>query len=302
MDAPSNAEQPANAGISDRSPDPPADSAGRSTSAAYDARRARSFDQVVNAYARARPSYPVDAVKWLTGPGRLRVLELGAGTGKLTRQLVELGHNVTATDPSEVMLRRLVEHAPGARPVVGAAEMIPAASRSVEVVLAAQAFHWFDAERALPETARVLGPRGVLGLVWNMRDERVPWVRRLGAILGEESGADPDPAQAVDDSGLFETVQRATFRFWQPMTRQLLRDLVASRSAIAVLPALEQEAVFAQVDELYDAYGRGHDGMLLPYRTRAYRTVVLPWAIREQSAPAVKPVDMGTDSLLIDFR
>ncbi len=279
-----------------------------------DTTRARSFDQVVDSYDRARPSYPVEAARWLTGPEQASVLELGAGTGKLTEQLVALGHPVTATDPSEPMLRRLTERVPAARPVLAAAERIPLASRSADLVVAGTAFHWFDAETVLPEIARVLKPRGVLGLVWNARDERVPWVRRLGAIIGE-SEHESDPTRAVDDSGLFETVQTSTFRFWQQTSRQSLRELVLSRSKVAVLSPPEREPVLRKVDELYDEYGRGHDGMLLPYLTHAYRAVVLPWAVREKAdshtasrpsptkaSPASEgPEDLGTESLLIDF-
>lgn len=278
------------------------------------AARARSFDAVVDAYDRARPTPPADAVRWLTGPGHLHVLELGAGTGKLTEPLVTLGHTVTATDPSGPMLARLAERVPGAHAVLAAAERIPVAAGSLDAVVAAQAFHWFDPARVLPEVARVLRPRGVLGLLWNARDERVPWVRRLGAIIGD-GGHESDPTQALDESGMFETVQTSTFRFWQPMTRPTLRDLVLSRSNVAVLAPDEREPVLRKVEELYDEYGRGHDGMLLPYVTRAYRTVVLPWAVREDApaparapasaraaAPATGPADLGTDSLLIDFR
>jgi len=270
-----------------------------------DTERARSFDRVVDAYDRARPSYPNEAARWLTGPDPSTVLELGAGTGKLTERLVALGHTVTATDPSEAMLRRLTERVPGARPVLAAAEHIPAGSRSVDVVVAAQAFHWFDAERALPEIARVLKPRGVVGLLWNDRDERVPWVRRLGAIVGDNTDSRPDPVQILDDSGMFETVQVSTFRFWLPTTRQSLRELVLSRSSVALLSPAEREPVLHRVDELYDEYGRGHDGMLLPYVTRAYRAIMLPWAVWEDAVPdsasADGPDERGADPVLIDF-
>jgi len=267
------------------------------------AERARSFGNVVDAYDRARPSYPIAAARWLTGPRQARVLELGAGTGKLTEQLVALGHTVIATDPSEPMLRRLAERVPEARAMLATAEWIPVAPRSVDFVVAGTAFHWFNAETVLPEVARVLRPRGVLGLAWNDRDERIPWVRRLGAIIGESEHAS-DPTRALDDSGLFETVDTSSSRFWQPTSRQLLRELVLSRSNVAVLPQSDREPVLRKVDELYDEYGRGHDGMLLPYVTHAYRAVILPWAVREETEKpgvAAKPDDLGTESLLIDF-
>jgi len=265
--------------------------------------RARSFSQVADAYDRSRPSYPQAAVEWLVGPGptTARVLELGAGTGKLTALLSSLGHQVLATDPSEEMLRLLAVRVPQAAVAMAAAERVPVASRSVDVVVAAQAFHWFDRDRSLSETARVLRPGGRLALVWNHRDERVPWVKRLGAIIGE-SGHETDPTRAIDDSGQFEQVEKSTFRFWQPMTRESLRDLVHSRSNVAVLTDMERERVLRKVDELYDGYGRGADGMLLPYVTIAFRTKVLPHALPWSGAAPAGPGDVDTDALLIDFR
>ena len=266
--------------------------------------KARSFGQVSDAYDRGRPSYPPDATAWLVCDKPDRVLELGAGTGQLTEQLVALGHDVIATDVSEPMLRRLAARVPSAPRALAEAEHLPVRTRSVDLGVAAQAFHWFDVARALPEIARVLRPGRSLAVVWNSRDERIPWVRRLGAIIGE-GGHQSDPTAAIDESGMFETVQSSTFRFWQPMTLPSLRDLVTSRSNIAVLSDAERDRVLGKVDALYDEYGRGADGMLLPYVTRAYRAAVLPWAVREDPHEVTRrpggPEDMDTDALLIDF-
>ena len=147
---------------------------------------AHSFGGVAEAYERGRPTYPADAVQWMVGDQPSSVLELGAGTGKLTRVLVSLGHDVHATDPDAEMLAILEEQVPGTRTAVASAEDIPLADRSVDVVIAAQAFHWFDLDRALPEIARVLRPGGRLCLVWNQRNEKIPWVRRLGALIGTQ--------------------------------------------------------------------------------------------------------------------
>ena len=268
---------------------------------------ALSFAQVADAYDRARPTYPREAAAWLAGPARARVLELGAGTGKLTEQLVALGHDVLATDPLDAMLRRLVARLPHTPAALAAAEQIPVPSRYVDAVVGGQAFHWFALDRALPEIARVLRPGGRLALAWNLRDERIPWVRRLGELIGTQEHQ-YDPTHSLLSSHLFGFVETATFRFWQPLDRPLLRDLVASRSNIAMMNDAERNRVLAKVDELYDGYGRGPDGMLLPYVTHCYRTVVRAPAVDSDSTPqpgrhASDGDDGGdADALLIDFQ
>jgi len=267
---------------------------------------ALSFGGVADAYDRARPSYPAEAAAWLAGLDHAHVLELGAGTGKLTEQLVAQGHKVVATDPLDAMLRKLVARLPGTPAAIAAAERIPLRARSVDTVIGAQTFHWWDLERTLPEIARVLRPGGHLALVWNHRDERIPWVRRLGELIGNQEQKNQDPTHALLASNLFGFVETATFRFWQPLDRPRLRDLVLSRSNIALLGDVERERVLRKVDELYDAYGRGADGMLLPYVTRCYKAVVRPPAVSEPGRPD-DPTEISddggdADALLIDFQ
>jgi SAM-dependent methyltransferase len=155
------------------------------------------------------------------------------------------------------------------------------------VVVCAQAFHWFDHAQALPEIARVLRPGGVLAVVWNERDESVPWVRRLGRLIGPENH---DSVGAVRESPLFEDLDQEDFRIWQKLDRDGLTDLVRSRSAVAVLDEPERLERLARAQELYDDYGRGHDGMLLPYLTRCYRAVVR----HPPEPPARRPGDEAT--------
>jgi SAM-dependent methyltransferase len=265
---------------------------------------ALSFGAVADAYDRARPTYPAEAAAWLVGLDHAHVLELGAGTGKLTAELVAQGHRVLATDPLEAMLRHLVRHLPGTPTTIAVAERIPLRARSVDVVIGAQCFHWWDVERALPEIARVLRPGGHLALTWNLRDERIPWVRRLGGLIGTREQQD-DPTHALLSSNLFGFVETATFRFWQPLDRSRLRDLVLSRSNIASQGEAERERVLRKVDALYDDYGRGADGMLLPYVTHCYKAVVRAPAVdSDQPGPDVRPGDDGgdADALLIDFQ
>jgi ubiquinone/menaquinone biosynthesis C-methylase UbiE len=273
---------------------------------------ARSFGGVADSYDRGRPTYPRDAAAWLTGDQPLSVLELGAGTGKLTQQLVALGHDVHATDPDAAMLAKLQERLPEVRTSQSSAEEIPAGDRSYDVVVSAQAFHWFDLDRALPEIARVLTTGGRLSLVWNQRDERVPWVRRLGAIIGTQDQL-REPAAALASSKLFAEVEQSEFRFRQQIDKVSIRDLVLSRSNVATLPAEEREAKLAEVAAFYEEYGRGMDGMQLPYSTRCFRSSVLDRpasytgtsetsSISEETQPMQLSDGSDTDMLLIDFK
>ena len=266
---------------------------------------AHSFGGVVDAYDRARPTYPREAAQWLVGQEAATVLELGAGTGKLTAQLVELGHDVVATDPDRAMLDRLVRNLPEARTIVASAEDLPLGDRAYDVVVAAQAFHWFDLDRALPEIARVLKPGGHLSLVWNTRDESIPWVRRLGAIIGTQEQVEAPGALA--DSELFGQVEEASFSHWQQIDRKSIQDLVLSRSNIAVLDEEARAAKLAEVVAFYDDFGRGMDGMQLPYVTRCFRARVADrpedHAADEATTGEGGPSDgTDTDTLLIDFR
>ena len=246
--------------------------------------QARSFGKVAESYDRGRPSYPREAVEWLVGPPAQSVLELGAGTGKLTRVLVELGHEVHATDPDEDMLAVLRRHLPDVRTGVGTAENIPAPDLTYDVVIAGQAFHWFDLDRALPEISRVLKPGGTLAIAQNLRDESIPWVRKLGRLIGQ-SVRGGDPSEPMLDSGCFEGVEHATHAFWQTIDRQSVVDLVLSRSHHAVLGEAEREAKRAEVLAFYDDYGRGMDGMQLPYVCVAYRATVTPRVPARPAAP-----------------
>jgi SAM-dependent methyltransferase len=182
---------------------------------------------------------------------------------------------VLATDPLDEMLAHLRLRHPELRVATAPAEQIPAATRSVDTVVAAQSFHWFDADRALREVARVLKPEGRIALVWNQRDERVPWVRKLGELISSQD-QEVDPSDVLVGSRLFGFVEEATFRHWQPLRRADLRDLALSRSNVAVLDPSAQERVLRKVDDLFDAYHRGPDGLLLPYVARCYRAVVRP--------------------------
>jgi SAM-dependent methyltransferase len=273
-----------------------------------DTRRVRgtAFSAVADVYERTRPGYPDEAVDWLVGTDPLRVLELGAGTGKLTRSLLARGHAVVATDPSGPMLDELDRSLGGTAPggaalevTAGAAEQLPFAAQSFDAVVAAQSFHWFDATRALPEIARVLRPEGRLALVWNLRDESVPWVRRLSRLLPPGSQPESDSVGAVEASSLFGDVDRSTHRFWQQLDLDGLLGLVQSRSSVALLGGDERRELMRRVEELYAEYGRHRQGMRLPYLTTCFRTSALRSAA---TPPPTPPGGTDDDDLLFDFR
>ena len=231
-----------------------------------------AFAEVAGAYERGRPGYPEEAVRWLAGDEPHDVVDLGAGTGKLTRALVALGHRVMAVEPLDEMRRELEAALPDVRALAGSAEAMPLPDASVDVVTSAQAFHWFDHANALPEIARVLRPGGRLALVWNSRDDRDPWMSRLSAIIGNEAIEETDVVPVLDESGLFAAVETAQFSFVQTRDREALLDLVLSRSYLAKLPPAEREPVLDAVGRLYDETA-GPDGVRLPYVTECFRAV-----------------------------
>lgn len=236
---------------------------------------ALSFDRAADVYERARPGYPDDAVDWLLASGPTEVLDLGAGTGKLTRALVDRVARVHAVDPSPKMLDQLREAVPAARVATGSAEDIPLPDDAVDAILVAQAWHWVDPARAIPEVRRVLRPGGVLGLIWNDRDESVPWVAALTRII-HGSAAERFLAEGSgipDDLG---PVERFVTRWERPFDRQDLLDLVASRSYLIAADQPVRERVLRQVGELLDTHPDLGDPQRwrLPYRTEAFRITV----------------------------
>lgn len=265
------------------------------TAASGDTTPALSFGGVADAYERGRPGYPREAASWLTGGAPLSVLELGAGSGKLTEQLVALGHDVHATDPDPAMLDKLAAKLPETRISQASAEQIPAADASYDVVIAAQAYHWFDHDAALPEIARVLKRGGRFSLVWNTRDERIPWVRRFGRLLGSHE-QNTGPGVELETSPYFGVIEHKRFKHWQVVDRMSIQDLVLSRSYVATLDQPEREAKLREVLAFYDDFGRGMDGMQLPYVTECY-TAVLGIRPPSKNRPVESPAGAFTDGV-----
>ncbi len=239
--------------------------------AAQHRRQASSFGAVAAAYERGRPPYPPEAVDWLLPAGATRVLDLGAGTGKLTRQLHDRGLDVIAVEPSAGMREQLTRAVPGVPVHAGSAEEIPLPDHSVDAVLVAQAWHWVDRSRAVPEVARVLVPGGRLGLVWNIRDEREDWVAELGRIMHDPGDHHPQDRGIIGPP--FGPVERCDVEWTHRLSRDELIDLAASRSYVITMPDRERAAVLAGVADLADARLGGNETgeLVLPYVTECYR-------------------------------
>ncbi|MCV7421826.1 class I SAM-dependent methyltransferase [Mycobacterium yunnanensis] len=235
--------------------------------------RSLSFGEEAAAYERGRPSYPPEAIDWLLQRGARNVLDLGAGTGKLTIRLVERGLDVIAVDPIPEMLEVLSRSLPDTPALLGSAEDIPLPDDSVDSVLVAQAWHWFDPERAIKEVARVLRPGGRLGLVWNTRDERLGWVKDLGRIVGHEE--DPFSHQ-VTLPAPFVDLEREKFEWTSYLTPQALIDLVASRSYCITSPAAVRSKTLADVRTLLATHPAlvNTSGLALPYITVGVRATL----------------------------
>jgi SAM-dependent methyltransferase len=234
-------------------------------------------------YERARPEYPLEAVLALRDrlelvPGD-PVLELAAGTGKLTRALVGgLGARVIAVEPSDAMRGEFVHAVPGVPILDGTAEQIPLGDSSVKAVVVGQAFHWFRAEEAVHEIARVLRADGGVALIWNMRDERVPWVQRFGEILrppereSAPSSRDRDWQTAFEDGSGFLPLRREEFQTVQRLSVDGLVERAMSVSYVARLAEPERIRVAASVRGLVDADEElsGRPQIDLPYVTELY--------------------------------
>lgn len=223
-------------------------------------RHASSFGPAAVAYAEHRPDYAQAAVGWALelAPG-LRVLDLGAGTGKLTAALVALGADVTAVEPDPGMLAELRRALPDVRALVGSAEAIPLSDGAVDAVVAGNAMHWFDMAVAGPEVSRVLAPGGVLAGLWNLLDDRVAWVAGLAQVAGSAAVGPrdtPDSWRAVTaglhlpkngGAACFGSPEQAEFAHGQRRTAGSLVETLATRAGVLVMPEGEREAALGRI-------------------------------------------------------
>lgn len=234
-------------------------------------------------------AHPADAATWLAGAGGRTVVALNSA--ELAGSLTALGHDVLVSETASFSLP----------------------DNSVDVVVATHRL-----PRELDEVARVLRPGGRIALVVNDRDRRIPWVKKLDRILGSEPVADPVAALVVSER--FGFVEDTTYRFWQIVDRDSLCDIVRDLPEVRDLGGEAREAVLAAVQALYDDYGRGHDGMQLPWVSRCFRATVVddpiasprPMEETGEMSAVEEPGDDGlhfgisdgtdTEMLLIDFR
>jgi len=233
-------------------------------------------------YEAARPSYPPDAVAWLVehlriGPGH-RVVDLAAGTGKLTRLLVSTGAELVAAEPVAGMRATFRTSVPDVPVVASTAEQLAFRDGSIDAVTVAQAFHWFDHDRAIAELARTVRGGGRVGLVWNARDRSVAWVDEVWTIMDRVEKRAPwrnhddwsDTAFAALPG--FGALHTAQFRHVQATTPEAMIQRVASVSHVAVLPGDERAAVLDEVRTVLSGHPdvRGHTELAVPYRVDCF--------------------------------
>jgi ubiquinone/menaquinone biosynthesis C-methylase UbiE len=235
----------------------------------------RSFESVAELYERARPQYPPEAVAWIAEKLDLRegrtVLDLGAGTGKLTRALVETGARVIAVEPGEAMLAELRRAVPGAEPMRGGAEAIPLEDDSVDGITVGQAFHWFRHDEALPEMHRVLRSHGGVALIWNARDQEALAAWSVKELLAEfvppDRAAPGTWSDELKASELFGPLEQRRFRFAQALDADAFAGRILSISFVAAAPPEKRANLEQKLRELVTAHGGEIE---MPYVTDVY--------------------------------
>lgn len=241
-------------------------------------RLAATFNSAAQLYERARPDYAVEAVTWLLPRHAQRVLDLGAGTGKLTADLVGRGLDVIAVEPAPAMRAQLRTRLPGVAVHSGSAEATGLPDGHVDAVLIAAALHWFERPAADREIARVLRPGGVVGVLANQRDTSVAWAAALDELLATRLAGFPRSPRSTDeasfDPDLFDTPERAAFPHHQIVDAAGLADVVATRAYVIDLPEPARAALLDEVRDL----GRNHPDLAgrerfeMPYLTVAVRS------------------------------
>jgi ubiquinone/menaquinone biosynthesis C-methylase UbiE len=241
----------------------------------------RGFELIADVYERARPGYPTEVVDWIAerlglGSGRT-VLDLGAGTGKLSRSLVATGARVLALEPGDEMRARLAAAVPEAEPVAAGAESIPLPDASVDAATAGQSFHWFRFAEAVPEVHRVLRPGGGLALIWNERDPDDRLQREFAQLLqpfmpsGRRRGrvAERGWREAIEGSGLFTPFEDHQTRFADELDADALVERMATVSFVASASPVKR----AELEQGLRRFAAAAGGVVpFAYLTQAYVT------------------------------
>ncbi|MFJ4296125.1 class I SAM-dependent methyltransferase [Curtobacterium sp. NPDC089689] len=234
---------------------------------------ARSFGSAVEAYEHGRPGYPAEVADWLVPHAARRLVDVGAGTGKFTRTLLGRGAEVVAVEPDPAMRARLATLLPDVRALDGTGEAVPLPDASADALTFAQSWHWVDPAAGITEAARVIRPGGVLGLVWNVRDESSDWAQRLGDVITRPEAQRMSYDDESVPDGPFGKREHRVFEWVHEQDRSAFLDMVLSRSYVIVLPDAERAGLRRAVEELLDTHPdtAGHDVVRVPYRTHVHR-------------------------------
>jgi SAM-dependent methyltransferase len=243
--------------------------------------QALSFGQAAARYDRIRPTYPPEALRWALDSvsAGSTVVDLGAGTGLLTRVLLGLGYDVVPVEPDAGMRTQLDAATPGTTARAGSAEALPAPDGSLDAVVCGQAYHWFDQEKAHPELARAIRSGGVFAPIWNLRDESADWVRQLSVVTRQRADGTLDPSGLNPTNGVsafgpeFGPVEQGKFRHATTHTVDSLVELVGSRSYYLTATPERQAAIERNVRALANEHPdlAGRETFELPYVTVVYR-------------------------------
>lgn len=239
------------------------------------------FETDSNAYDRGRPEYPQKVIDCLSLMFPIlpnsTVLEIGVGTGKFTKLLLESGVNIIALEPLENMRAKFSQLFPTIEILDGVAESIPLPDKSVDHVIVAQAFHWFEGNKALREIHRVLKPQGNLGLVWNLMDHSHDWVKKLAEIIDANDHGTPQYRtnqwrNAFAGIHLFSPLQEVHFQHNHPSSPEMVIDRVASISFISMLDEMKRKTVLKQVRNLLESHPdvREKSPINFPYKTDVF--------------------------------
>ena len=247
--------------------------------------RSTSFGAIANDYDRFRPGPPEAAVDWLVPAGATDVLELGAGTGALTRRLIARVDHVRAVEPDERMRRVLAERVSGAEIEAGTAEAIPAENASFDAVMMASAWHWVDEDKALPEVDRVLRPGGRLALIWSGPDRNVDWVKSVfvgGRKLTKEQSEVLDAHRHdrhsvhLGDHSPFSEPEREYLRWTLEMSKDEIVGLVGTFSVAITMDEHKRAAHLDAVGRHLDTLAHQANGgrFSVPMRCLCWRATL----------------------------